>query len=130
MAAIPSATAGSEPSPAMTPGSAPVAGVGTSVLAPWTLVFGVGDGDVQPVVNAQIGSGTLVGDGVLSGGGVEAGDAAIVSTAAGTARAVMPNFCQFTSLPPDAGFAGRAYLAVLVSATWCGGPAGAPAADR
>ena len=83
-----------------------MAGVGTLVLAPWTLEFGEAVGDVQPLVNAQVGSATLVGEGsgVALGGGVVAGEAAIVTTAAGTARPARPNLCHFTSFSPDARF--------------------------
>lgn len=92
----------------MRPGSAPVAGVGTPgpVLAPCTFVLGAAVGDVQPLVNAQVGSATLVGvgPGVRAGGGVETGAAAIVTAAAGTASAAMLNLCQFTAYPPDAAF--------------------------
>lgn len=42
--------------------------------------------------------------GVEAGGGVATDEAAMVAIAAGTARAAIANLCQFTSLPPDAGF--------------------------
>ena len=77
------------------------------MLAPCTLALGEAVGDVQPLAKAQVGSMTLVGEGpgVESGGGVEsAGDAAMVTAAAGMARAAIRNLCQFTSFTPDAGF--------------------------
>ena len=84
-----------------------MAGVGTLVLAPWTLELGEAVGDVQPLTKAQVGSITLVGVGAgdVTGGGVETGDAAMVTTAAGTAIRPTPNLCQFTSFTPDAGCA-------------------------
>ena len=101
IAAIPSATTGSEARPASRPVLSPVAGVGTPVPALSTPALDVGDGDTQPLVKAQIGSTTEVGVGVATVGGVEAGggvEAATVTRAAGTAATVIPNFCQFTQL--------------------------------
>ena len=82
----------------------PVFGVEGPVPALNTPELGVGaagEGEAQPPLKTQIGSGLVtIGDGwgVAAGGVV----AATVTSAAGTARAAMPSFCQRMCASPPA----------------------------